>query len=261
MKFVLLLVAVSLVQIAYGAGDKQIVDTEVARTNPATGEFSIALTLADLLGSESAQHYTSIFPTDKPIEWNVFIPESYNPKTPAGVLVYISPGRTGSIPNQWKSVMADHNLIWIGANGSGNRVSVARRIVFALTAPAVVDRDYAVDAGRVYIAGFSGGGRAASIASVEYPQIFKGAVFICGADFWGENVSGQLDQVRSNRYVFMSGSGDFNLEPTRKAFSGFRKAGVTNIKLTVIRDMGHKIPKSRDFTKAIAYLDSGEPDK
>lgn len=228
-----------------------IMPESVART----GEFQVSFSIKQLLGRESSQRYQDMLSPDEPIEWKVYVPESYSSERPAGVLVYISPSQTGSIPNHWKSLMDEHNLIWIGANKSGNRVLVPRRMTYALMAPAVIDKNYAIDIHRVYLSGFSGGGRAASIVAVQYPQIFRGAIFNCGADFWGEDPPQDLELVKTNRYVFLTGSNDHNLEPTKKAFRGFQSAGILNSKLMVIRDMGHTNPKRRDFDKAIAFLD------
>jgi hypothetical protein len=116
-------------------------------------------------------------PPDEAIEWQVYVPETYDPEHPAGILTYISPTQKGSIPPQWKTLLDEQNLIWIGANNSGNKVRVQRRMAYALTAPAVINKSYQIDDARVYLAGFSGGGRVASMVAAEYPEIFKGAIF------------------------------------------------------------------------------------
>ena len=224
-------------------------------TGPRSGEFQASFTVTELLGATSAQYYESIIPTDELIEWEIYVPESYKHERPAGVLVYISPTPKGSIPKQWKSLMDAHNFIWIGANRSGNRVLVPRRMVYALAAVAVIDRNYKVDVERVYLTGFSGGGKAASIVSAQYPQIFKGAIFSCGARFWGAETPERFEQIMANRYVFITGTYDHNLEPTKKVFRAYERAGVEHSKLMVIRNMTHSNPKSKHFEKAIEFLD------
>jgi len=225
-------------------------------TGPRSGEFQASFTVTELLGATSAQYYESIIPTDELIEWEIYVPESYKHERPAGVLVYISPTPKGSIPKQWKSLMDAHNLIWIGANRSGNRVPVPRRVVYALTALAAIDRNYKVDVERVYLTGFSGGGKAASVTSAQYPQIFKGAIFNCGARFWGSETPERLEQIVTNRYVFITGTYDHNLELTKKVFRAYQSAGVEHSKLMVIRNMTHSNPKSKYLEKAIEFLDA-----
>ncbi len=236
--------------------DSDVVESSSPATVPRSGEFQASFTVTELLGATSAKHYESIIPTDELIEWEIYVAESYKHERPAGVLVYISPTRKGSIPKQWKSLMDAHNLIWIGANKSGNRVPVPRRVVYALTALAVIDKNYKVDVERVYVTGFSGGGKAASVASAQYPQIFKGAIFNCGARFWGSETPERLEQIVTNRYVFITGTYDHNLELTKKVFRAYERAGVENSKLMVIRNMTHSNPKSKHFEKAIEFLDA-----
>jgi hypothetical protein len=92
-----------------------------------TGEFKAAHTVSDLLGETSARPYESIIPPDEVIEWEVYVPDNYNPDRPADLLIYISPTQKGSIPPQWKSLLDEHNLIWIGANKTGVSRLPARR--------------------------------------------------------------------------------------------------------------------------------------
>ena len=225
-----------------------------------TGEFKASHTIGDLLGETAARKYDPIIPSDEAIEWEIYVPDTYDPDHPAGILIYISPTQKGSIPPQWKSLLAEHNLIWIGANKSGNRVQGQRRMTYALTAPAVINNSYQIDNQRVYLTGFSGGGRVASMMAAEYPEIFKGGIFNCGADYWGDYEPDRLDLIRSNRYVFLSGTYDDALEQTKKAYRGFQSAGVEHSKLLVIRNMSHRNPKRRDFKKAIEYLDLDDAD-
>lgn len=219
------------------------------------GEFSVSATLPELVGAESASRFEDVVDTDESIEWEIYVPESYDPEAPAGLMVYISPMDTGRIAPSWKDVMESSNLIWIGANQSGNRIRVARRVTYAMVAPAVVARDYRVDASRVYVSGFSGGGRVASMVAPEYPQVFKGAIFICGVNFWGNRKPAQLETVQANRYVFLTGKKDFNRGETRSAHRSYRKAGVENVLLMDIAGMDHSNPSAAKLSKAIAFLD------
>ncbi len=219
------------------------------------GEFSVSATLPELVGTESASRFEGVVALDETIEWEMYVPETYDPEAPAGLMVYISPMDTGRISEGWKDVMESSNLIWIGANQSGNRIRVARRVTYAMVAPAVVARDYQVDATRVYVSGFSGGGRVASMVAPEYPQVFKGAIFICGVNFWGNRKPAQLGAVQANRYVFLTGRKDFNRDETRSAYRSYRKAGAENVLLMDISGMDHRNPSAGKLAEAITFLD------
>ena len=219
------------------------------------GEIRSGTTFVELLGAESAGHFENVVEPNEIIEWELYIPANYDPDSPAGLMVYVSPMDSGAIPARWKSVMDANNLIWIGANSSGNRVRVARRVSYALVAPAVAAGDYEIDESRVYVSGFSGGGRVASMVAPEYAHIFGGAIYICGVDFWGNRKPDQIEEVRANRYVFVTGRKDFNRDETRDVHRKYRKAGVNNLLLMDISGMDHTIPSAEKFAEAIAFLD------
>jgi len=170
-------------------------------------------------------------------------------------MVYVSPSDSGRIPEGWKDVMDVNNMIWIAANRSGNRTRVARRVSYALFAPAVVARDYEINIARVFVSGFSGGGRVASMVAPEYPTVFKGAIFICGVNFWGNREPDQLGVVQANRYVFLTGREDFNRDETRSAYKSYKKAGAENVLLMDIGGMDHRNPSAKRLAEAIAFLD------
>jgi len=229
-------------------------------TSVQTGEFSSRATVLELLGESSAQGYESVVSIDDPIQWQVYVPESYDPQKPAGLLVYISPSDSGQIPENWKSLMEQRNMIWIAADQSGNQSAVLSRITSALLATALVDRNYRIDEQRRYISGFSGGGRVASMVATEYARLFRGAIYNCGVNFWGDNPTVSIDQLKQNRFVFITGDKDFNKADTRRVYGQYENAGLEQIKLMVIPFMGHRNPGSRDYGKAIAWLDGETED-
>ena len=154
-------------------------------------------------------------------------------------------------------MLDEKNLIWIGANYSGNRVRVARRVSLALLATALADRDYRIDASRIYVSGFSGGGRTASAVAPEYAQIFRGAIYICGVNFWNARKPKRLDQVRDNRYVFLTGKKDFNRAETRRVHRAYQRADVEKVLLLEVAGMDHRMPPVEDLATAVTFLDAG----
>jgi predicted esterase len=219
------------------------------------GEVSLAATAHEILGDEATALLGSALDPHEINEWAVYVPESYDPESPAGLLVFISPGDSGRMPGRYRQVLDDNNLIWIGANQSGNQVLVGRRISLALLATVIADSKYRIDASRVYVSGFSGGGRTASMLAPEYAQLFTGAIYICGADFWDGRKPKQLDRVRDNRYVFLTGSKDFNRSETRRVHRAYRRADVDNVMLLEVAGMDHRMPPPEDLAQAITFLD------
>jgi predicted esterase len=228
---------------------------------PDTGEFVLGLTLADLVSPETAEHLAGIIAADERIDWQVYVPASYDPSQPAGLLVYISPTPSGEIPRGWKPVLDEHNVIWIGADRSGNSELVARRVLFALLATSAIRRQYAIDEERVYLTGLSGGGKTASMVATDQAQLFRGAIYNCGVEFWDQEPE-RIELIRQNHYVFVTGTYDQALRPTKRAHRSYLKAGVENSKLMVINKMTHRNPDSFEFEEALKYLDSRlQPDR
>jgi len=84
-----------------------------------TDEFQLTLTFAEVVGADSARAVEAIIAPHESITWEFYVPDSYRPGNPAGLMVYISPSASGKIPRRWKSVMDKHNIIWVAANRPG----------------------------------------------------------------------------------------------------------------------------------------------
>lgn len=221
------------------------------------GSFSILATPTEIVGPDSAANFASIIPVDEAISWQITVPKSYDPDKPPGILVYISPSNSGEMPRSWLSLPESHNFIWIGADKSGNRIAVARRVTMALFAVGLTNNLYSIDGRRVYLSGFSGGARVAGLVAAAYPQIFKGDIYIGGAETWeGELTAATLKAMQQNRYVFIAGSDDFNRRMARDVAAKYTAAGIGNIELNIIAHLGHELPKSTDMSDALNFLDA-----
>ncbi len=239
------------------AGLLVLVWAAAGAAEPRLGAFQISRTLAEVVGEPAAAGLASVWPPDRAIRWDVVVPERYDPGVPAGLLVYISPTPSGRIPSRWDRVLAERNLIWVSANRAGNSVNVQRRALFAVIAPALIRRDYAVDPDRIYVSGLSGGGKMASMVATDHAHLFRGAIYNCGVTFWDRHPPRRFEQIRANRYVFITGEHDQALRPTRRAHGRYLEAGVTGVKLMVIPGMGHENPAPKALAEAIDFLDGG----
>lgn len=217
-------------------------------------KFQISSSLTQLYGAELAEHYRDILDPADEINWQVYRPVDSGGKPP-GVLVYVSPSRSGSMDGRWTKVLDKHNLVYIAADHSGNKIPVLRRMVLATSAIIAAKKQFEIDEERVYISGFSGGGRVASFLSNQYPTVFSGAIFICGVNFWKEDQIEDLSLVLNNRYVFVTGTRDFNLKETRIVYRKYLKAGAENSLLEIENRMGHALPNTKTLATAIEFLD------
>jgi len=229
-----------------------------------TGSYTDHATLVSLVGEAGARSFSDVLGPDHEFEFRVYVPESYDPATPPGLLVPVSPIDSGEIPESWTEILNRRNLIWVSVNKSGNSMSPERRLAEARTSPTFIRQKYELDPQRIYISGMSGGGQIASMAAPLYPGLFQGGIFICGvnpwseqhADPWVENPPEDFEALKENRYVFISGTEDFKLAATARVYRLYKKAGVDGSKLIVVDEMGHELPDSATVDKALGFLDS-----
>ncbi|MEM7016302.1 MAG: hypothetical protein AAF512_03045 [Pseudomonadota bacterium] len=184
--------------------------------------------------------------------YEVRTPTQAEHDNPPGVLIYISPKPGAKMPTAWGEVLDKHNLIWVGAQNSGNEVHVARRVGFALLASEIAAAQVdAIDTSRIFLTGFSGGGRVASMMMPEYPERFAGTIFICGANPMFNAPQDVLDTLAQVPMVFLTGTGDFNLEDTKMAISTYQYAGLDKAQLMVVDGLGHALPEAQDLDTAL----------
>ncbi|HEY5775117.1 MAG TPA: hypothetical protein VIS57_03445, partial [Xanthomonadales bacterium] len=67
-----------------------------------------------------------------------------------------------------------------------------------------------------------------------------------------------VEQVLRNRFVFLTGSKDFNRMETRRAHKRYLEAGAQHSKLIIVPGMAHKHPDAAILTEAIRFLDGEE---
>ena len=225
----------------------------IAGTGPRTHDLQIQTTSSQLLGEQRAEQYKNILDPDEEISFQVYLPDNDSTEIP-GVFVYVSPMKTGRIDSRWREVMDQQNLIYIAADQSGNKIPTIRRMVLATLAVQALGQDHEFDTDHISISGFSGGGRVASRLATQYPEVFTGAVYICGVDFWKKDQTPGVERLVQNRFVFLTGSRDFNRQETRQIRKRYIKAGAQNSKLIEVPGMGHNHPDATYLTEAIQYL-------
>ena len=207
--------------------------------------------------------------------FNILVPKDYKKEVPHGLFVWVSPGNTGNIPKEWEKILADKKLIFIGANNSGNPRDVFDRMRMAVDANHNLRGMFNVDDRRVYVSGFSGGARVASMLGVCYADMFTGAVCFMGVNFY-EPVLGDDKMVyqaryipddeileiakKESRFVFITGEKDFNLADTKAVYTTAVRNGFKAIDYVNIPKQGHQPPAAEWLQKALDYLDKGKAD-
>jgi len=206
--------------------------------------------------------------------FEVVVPMTYDPKKPHGLFIWISPGKAPSIPKDWEAVLAERDLIFVGARNSQNGRNIFDRIRMAIDANHGMRQKFNIDGRRVYVSGFSGGGRVASMLGIAWGDMFSGTICFMGVNFYTdiEAEDGKVygmnfipdEQIvplakQFCRYALVTAEKDFNRVNTRGVFEkGFRKEGFEHVTLFDVPELGHQLPSGEWLEKALDFLDEGK---
>ena len=207
-------------------------------------------------------------------KFQVIVPSTFSTNVAWGLLVWISPSDTPGIPSEWEVELAKQQLLFVGAYKSGNQRDVVERTGLALDAAFNMRQLYKIDTNRVYVGGFSGGGRVASMVGMAYADVFTGTICVCGVNFytdvptttgnhWPRSFNpdaGMLAQARSNRrFVLLTGEQDFNRESTRDIWrNGFEREGFRHVRYLEVPGLKHALPSAEVLRKALEFLAAKE---
>ncbi len=204
--------------------------------------------------------------------WEVYVPGNYQASRPYGLFVYINSTDSGRLPKHWRGVFDNHHLIWAGGNHIGNNHDTVWRHAMALEAVRRLRAAYHLDADRLYISGYSGGGRVASHVMVSHAHVFSGGNPHAGCNpyrklraknggFYGSAIKSispaavKAAQQRS-RFVFSTGTKDFNREQTQLIAEQYLGDGFRHVHYHEVPGMGHTPPPADWFEKGIEALDA-----
>ncbi len=206
--------------------------------------------------------------------YEVVVPDAYRPDKSAGLMVWISPVDSGHVPAEWTAVLAKRNVIVIGANNSGNDRGPYYRMALALDAVHNMQKRYTIDPKRIYVTGFSGGGRTSSRCGILYPDVFRGGLYQGGMEFY-KNVPDPADPKRSfpsgfnkpegdlfkkvrleSRHVVLAGSDDFNQPSSKATFEMMKKEQFANAAYLEMPGKDHVPATAEWLGKALDFLDA-----
>jgi poly(3-hydroxybutyrate) depolymerase len=178
-----------------------------------------------------------------------------------GVLVFVSPSQSAEVPPGWSAVLDRSGMIFVSAARSGNDEKVlSRREPLALLAATNVARRYPVDPARVYVAGFSGGGRVALRLLLGYPDVFRGAVLNAGSDPIGAAgvplpPAALFERFKTAPVVYVTGAQDtFHLAADTDSIQSLHAHCAFNTRDIVMPGVGHDVMDGAALSQALRAL-------
>ncbi len=207
--------------------------------------------------------------------FGLYVPDDNDSNTPYGLLVWVQAGGRVKMPGNYQEVFAGHKLIYVAVNETEDerKSTYGRRLPLALDAAYNVMKMYKVDPNRVYVGGGSVSGRVASITAFHYPDVFKGGIFVIGANCWKRmGVPGKkgkfwrkgmnkpkpvyLSMARKDgRYVMLAGEKDFNRLQMHTYYTKVYKRVFKDFLYLEVPGMAHDIPPPKWFGRAVEFLD------
>jgi hypothetical protein len=210
--------------------------------------------------------------------YSLWVPPSYRRGEKHGLLVWISPTAFGGLrTEEVKTLLAERRLIWIGANGAGNPRPIWERLSLALDAAEALPHLFDIDTRRIWVGGYSGGGRSASALLLLFPEIFTGGLCWMGVDTFedvpvpykpGHSWAASFErpsrarwaQARKRPVVLVTGDLDFNRSETRAVAGALRDRGLERLLYLQVPEADHYFGLREPWIgTALAWLDGGAP--
>jgi pimeloyl-ACP methyl ester carboxylesterase len=195
--------------------------------------------------------------------FTIYVPHGSSPATGYGVLIFVPPWSQPVLPAGWSAALDRRHFIFVSAANSGNEASVYdRRVPLAVLAYENIRRLYPVDPQRVFVGGMSGGSRAALMAALAYPDIFRGVLLNSGSDVLGERgirlPPAELFHLfqESTRLAYATGARDeFNVHADLLSQNSMRSWCVFNLWAEVVPRLAHEVIGSEVLERALAALE------
>jgi dienelactone hydrolase len=208
-------------------------------------------------------------------KFTLLVPQTYRHEAGWGLLVWISAGDAPTIPAAWEPVLARHKLLFVGAHKSGNPRNIFDRFRLALDAQRNLRARFRIEPRRVYVSGFSGGGRVASMLAVSYADLFAGAAPFMGVNFYQDVKAddGKTyglnylpdDEIlgiarKQGHYVLVTGEKDFNRANTKAVHAAFVRERFAHAHYLEVPKLGHALPDADGLERTLRALD-GRPER
>jgi hypothetical protein len=114
----------------------------------------------------------------------IHVPANYDGSTPFGLIVFLpGDGSFTAAPRGWEEVLEERKLLFVSPQKAYNSRHSDQRCGLAVVCALKMGEQYKIDPRRVYVAGYSGGGRMASRLGYYHPDLFSGTIQSCGSDF------------------------------------------------------------------------------
>lgn len=196
-------------------------------------------------------------------------PQGYDPRHPAGLLVWVHASPNGRPPAAIFDAADELGLVCVSQADAGNECPIADRYQRIFDAVATAATRYHLDPRRIYISGISGGGKVSSVLWACFPDLFAGSVPIVGLACY-ENIpigNGQIwpglydkpkapvfSLLKEQRCAAITGPKDFNYDSIIAVQKVLARDGLS-VRVFEHADLAHTMPTPAQFAEALRWVD------
>ncbi len=180
----------------------------------------------------------------------LFLPSAYTPEAEWPILFALDPGARGHIPVElFRSAAEKYNYILVGSNDARNGPwePVIQSLIILWNE---TNKRFSIDKKRIYVTGFSGGSRAASIFAriIMFPVA---GIIGCGAGLAKSLI--KPEQISPAYYLGVVGIADFNYREMMLLRDQFEQQNVSHRLL--VHSGGHDWPPEEICERAIEWME------
>jgi hypothetical protein len=211
----------------------------------------------------------------------VRVPKSYDGRGDWGLIVYDSSQDVYiGTPRGWAPVLNADRLLFIAPQQAGNDQESSRREGLCVVAALEMERRYAINRKRVYIAGLSGGAWIASGLGFHQWNVFRASIQCSGSTFYRSVprvavtdadltrnpqpyglMSCDPDEIevarKSVKFAITTGPGDFREHFLQDIYHGGFAADGFQAKLWDVPAMGHEPCSASTLRDVLAFIEGG----
>lgn len=199
------------------------------------------------------------------------VPRDDGDPAPWGVYLHLSPRSEAGLPPGYDEVCQKHRLLFASPHGGGNERGEWLRAAQVLDTLATLQASGRVDARRVFIGGFSGGGFMAFWIQGLYPQFFRAALnhgrdfplqdrklpagtYAAAMPFLTMSDWRSL-AARPNRWAFLMGTADPNWALLQGGQKDWVGAGLPH-RIFSVEDFGHSPLPPATLSEALTWAEA-----
>ena len=183
----------------------------------------------------------------------LYLPASYSAGKTYPVVYAFDPAGTGKLPvSLYKALAEKYGYILIGSNNIKNGLTWSETKTIADQLARDASTRFSIDTSRIYLLGFSGGGRVAHGIAVSSPSI-TGAIS-CGAS---APAGGSKDPRKDHYFIALVGNRDLNYSEVKK-YDLVDMAGHNVKHALVTFDGKHEWPPLEVMNEAFLWMELNE---